>query len=319
MKNIQDRKSVIDEIEKLLLTKLVTNEESTIDRNKLVETYMLGGREAIEKVAKSLDWIYFRVTLGELKAHYFLSHYYLPILEKLDLDQNNWWYIEKYDEGGVHLRIRILATLEQLNDILLLEKHIKAVKGVKHVNRLIYEPELRIFGGKNGLELAHDFFSADSKFITKWYEIREGNLSGLKGLSLFFIRKLLVSSYLDPFEQWDVWNNIYSQRCYIPDENLNLDYFNNWLGKIYQIEEEHIDNLFPTKQEQECIKNYLNFLNDFGKRLYTDYQNGEIQRGVRAFLSAVILFHWNRIGLDYYTQAGISRALMLKQDPLTNK
>ena len=75
----------------------------------------------------------------------------------------------------------------------------------------IYEPETAAFGGHPGIDIAHEFFCADSRAIITMLNSNDTAL-GRRGLSLLLCATLMRAAHLEWYEQGDVWHRITHDR-----------------------------------------------------------------------------------------------------------
>ncbi len=310
---------LIDVIEKSVQEKLTEEfleyDESTIH---LLEAYVTAGRRELEKLSKREHWLYVRILLEETDVLDFIGKMIVPFIHSNDEIQS-WWFLQKADHRGVHIRLRFKCEPTKEEHIFqMLKDTLHQDKRTLELQNIVYEPEVALFGGETGIMLAHDYFRADSEFITQWYHLRrdKDGLKTIQALSIYFIRTLMSATHMDAFEKWDCWTKVYSHRNHIPDESLYIESCQQWLKKVLRIEENHLTQLYQSEEDLQCLQLYQSFLTEFGQTLYDAYHAGELDRGVREFIAGIIIFHWNRLGLSYYHQALLSRSLMLRLDPL---
>lgn len=115
------------------------------------------------------------------------------------------------------------------------------------------------------------------------------------------------ASGLDQFEQGDTWAKV----CQFRPTNGNMpadagDKFNAAVQRLMEAD---------TRPDTAIRAGTLGHVNEWliaferaGKVIRTLANDGILTRGLRAVTAHHIIFHWNRIGLPYQTQANIAHA-----------
>jgi thiopeptide-type bacteriocin biosynthesis protein len=273
--------------------------------------------QRLEAAAGEEWWLYFRVpcTVEEINSLIAgtVRTYMLELEESGAITR--WWWLCKSDFLGPHIRLRLqlsrAPTPQGEADITTKLESLLT----RRLFNVPYEPEIGLFGGETGLQLAHESFHMDSVFLANWFSIHDKPNHLSSGLSVALLHALLAGAKLDAFEQWDVWRWIVNRRPVNDDSQLHIEEILPQLRRIMQAESAEVWRLFPAK-EQALLGTYANYLRDLGHELYTSHMIGQLTRGLRAVAGAIILFHWNRAGIDVIQQARISRALMSILEPV---
>lgn len=256
------------------------------------------------------DWIYFRVAIASDEDR---NRLVTDIGAELRRNATRfricgWWWLNKTDLHGIAIRLRVWLPPEQkagckkwLQELMKLWGH--------EVTTLIYEPELRLFGGSAGMELAHKHFCADSEFVSRWLQQRDRitQFAIPPGLSLALVIRFLGACRLDVFECWDVFDRVEDKRAFpdaIGHDTANAD------SVVAKIIASRFTNFVEAygPQEGALLKPYGAFLDDLGSKISKAYFAGALDCGVREFLVPIILFHWNRAGFPAATQYGLAAA-----------
>jgi protein-L-isoaspartate(D-aspartate) O-methyltransferase len=161
----------------------------------------------------------------------------------------------------------------------------------------VYEAETFRFGGLAGMAIAHHLFDHDSQATLQYETLSQDSRLGLSRdlFSLFQVNDLLAHSLEDRAEIWDVWqnlahtlgasdahNSISAQKCVRVSEAITLaPAFKDKLSS------EATELLDRVTQDNERVAQQLRDI----------VSAGRLKVGLRAWLRAAIVFHWNRLGL----------------------
>ena len=150
----------------------------------------------------------------------------------------------------------------------------------------IYEPEAHRFGGEVGMEIAHDHFNLDSDIILA-YELAGEEIKQALSPQLFSLLRMQAFFTLcvdDQAEVWDVWKQLESllnagnsdsqKMSSVAPENMN--------------EEAH--HLIVEAQEKDAM---------VARLLRSAQISCSLNIGIRQWLVAASVFHWNRMGFTY--------------------
>ena len=177
-------------------------------------------------------------------------------------------------------------------------------------SRVPYEPESARFGGETGMDLAHDWFEADSLawFRFEGLELRGENALPRDILSLGVLNHLFSSTVLDEAETWDVWHRLALKHEVPPAEAAALAPSVPVIG---------IDSL--TEQAGPVEKEILDLYERANLRLANGLglaaQESRLGIGRREMLATLALFHWNRYGLAPATRQAIIGPMLKALDP----
>lgn len=254
-------------------------------------------------------WLYLRVPLPAAAVDSFIATKLAPCLLQISGNQSiqGWWWLFKHDSCGSALRLRIRAKegapLDANAIVRTCSGHLECQLTV-----LRYEPELRLFGGRSGMRMAHDQFMSEGKFLVEWVTENGPRFPLIPhGLSLALILKLLRASGLDSFECWDVFDKICTKRPALAIHQPLIGNFREFARKILNCGPEDVVSLYGPANAR-LLNHYLDFLDSFGKTLSRCYYKGDLVCGLREFLVPVILFHWNRIGMSGIEQLAVAHS-----------
>jgi thiopeptide-type bacteriocin biosynthesis protein len=258
----------------------------------------------------SPQWLYFRVGLNSAQDA-------KPIVSEIGSYlrrfvgngcARGWWWLVKGDPYGPALRVRVQFA-EQAPAAFSKGFEQKLAELGLESRTLAYEPELRLFGGTRGMELAHWHFFADSDFMSCWMASSEPESAYAipEGLSLALIFRLLKASRLDLFECWDVFDRVESKRSLLRLEPETARGFEVLVQKIMSTAPSDLIQLYQGERA-ESLKKHFALLDELGEEISKAYFAGALECGIREFLVPIILFHWNRAGYSAATQLGLSAA-----------
>jgi thiopeptide-type bacteriocin biosynthesis protein len=210
-----------------------------------------------------------------------------------------WWFLRKHPCW----RIRIAgpgpnpaaALLGQLAD-----DHV-----IDCWQRAIYEPEEYAFGGPAGMSTAHGLFCADSRGVLAYARTASPPI-GRREMSLLLISALLDAAGLDWFERGDVFAKVARMRPSPPEgSEVKLAQLTTQLRVLTAVPT--AETLTSIGLSPLCMP-WLGSFTDAGRALYQAAGSGVLERGLRAVLAHVVIFHWNRLGLAAVTQGILARA-----------
>lgn len=256
------------------------------------------------------DWIYFRLGISPEQNWKTLVMLVGTCLRARAADFHiaGWWWLNKHDPCGPALRVRIQMPPACKEDFA--EWFATRLSALGCAARtLVYEPELRLFGGPVGMKLAHCQFCIDSDFLSHWLLNDPATSAHVipEGISVALVLRLLSASGLDPFECWDVFDRLHDKRAFVKLEEEGILRFETVLKKVLGSGLNRLTKLYGAPQS-ELLTRHIAALDQLGKEISRSYFNGELDCGIRQFLVPVILFHWNRAGYSGATQCGLAVA-----------
>ena len=287
--------------------------EPFLDSGTVAERLLAAGRRELDRAAEPERWLYYRFPLEDAaEARRLVAHRIGPCLRDAAADHavGGWWWLQKHEAEGWHLRLRVAAERDYTGRA---EAEIAA--GLERslarpITTVEYEPELALFGGTEGLRLAHEFFAADSDFLARWFAADPDGVHSQQepGMSVIIAQHLLRSAGLDAFERWDVWLRIRAMRAQIPVEALHAESATEWGRKLVRVDVTRFPTLFPGTRG-EILREHLDAVGELAQRARERFAAGALECGLRRGLAAMVLFHWNRLNLSAFLQARISFAL----------
>jgi protein-L-isoaspartate(D-aspartate) O-methyltransferase len=172
----------------------------------------------------------------------------------------------------------------------------------------IYEMETHAFGGRAGMELAHQLFHTDSAAILGHLadtQTRALIHSNRAELSILLCSLLLRGAGLDWYEQGDVWARVSAHRAFSPAAGRGHPRARRALRRLLTADTGPGSVLINNGPLAPC-KDWAAAFDHTGRRLRRLSDDGTLDRGLRAVLAHHILFHWNRVGLPSDTQGALA-------------
>lgn len=170
-----------------------------------------------------------------------------------------------------------------------------------------YEAERVRFGGMRGLDLAHDWFDADSLNWMRFEPLasRRGNRLGRDVLSLGVLNHLFLAVLRDEAEVWDVWCRLAAQH------GIPLDTAADRTPPVT------VDSLMELAEpaEREILAAYEQANLEAAVAFDRAAREGGLTAGPREILATMALFHWNRFGLSAEERIRIVAPMLRALDP----
>jgi thiopeptide-type bacteriocin biosynthesis protein len=287
--------------------------EPFLDSGTVAERLLAAGRRELDRAAEPERWLYYRFPLEDAaEARRLVALRVGPCLRQAAAGHavGGWWWLQKHEPEGWHLRLRVGVERDYAGRA---EAEIAAkLEGAlgRPITTVAYEPELALFGGTDGLRLAHEFFAADSEFLARWFAADPDGVHSQQepGMSVILAQHLLRSAGLDAFERWDVWLRIRAMRAQIPVEALHGESAIGWALKLARVDVTQLPTLYPGVRAQ-ILGEHLDAVGAIARRARERFAAGALECGLRRGLAAMVLFHWNRLNLSAFLQARISFAL----------
>ncbi|MBP2323800.1 thiopeptide-type bacteriocin biosynthesis protein [Kibdelosporangium banguiense] len=274
------------------------------DLDDAVQTYQAAGLAALELRAER-TWYQVRVRFPDWSAAEAVGATMLgPSLDRLRADGAvaGWWFLRKHPCW----RLRLLGAdteavsrvLDELSDTGVIERWWPTV----------YEPETAAFGGLTGMDTVHDLFCADSAGVLD-YLCQEAPGLGRRELSILLLSGLMRAAGLDTFECGDVFDRVGRLRPAPTDaDTARISKLADNVRVLLSIPDLADSELFTSGGPVAHAAPWLAALRASGERLGHDAADGHLDRGLRAILTHVVIFHWNRFGLAATSQGILVRA-----------
>ncbi|URM97387.1 thiopeptide-type bacteriocin biosynthesis protein [Actinomadura madurae] len=221
-----------------------------------------------------------------------------------------WWFLRKHPCWRLRLRSPVAPdpSTEAPEQIARLFTELTETRVINQWRPAIYEPEYAAFGGATAMEIVHDLFCADSRGVLEYAREDSPNI-GRRELSIVLVHALLHGAGLDWFEMGDVLHRVARLRPYPPSTSLDaVDGLTCSVRTLIHIAAQNTDPKLTLKDRSESATAWRGAFRTAGRRLDAAAAHGRLDRGLRAVLSHVIIFHWNRLGLSATTQGILARA-----------
>lgn len=272
---------------------------SAVELADAAQMYQAGGIAALERRADS-EWYQLAIEFADRSASETVGATRLkPRLDRLQTQGaiKGWWFLRK--PPGWRLRLR--AADREAVDLAFGE--LAEGCSITRWWSTLYEPETFAFGGPDGTEIVHDLFYADSRGVLD-YARHEAPGMGRRELSLLLINILLREAGLDWFERGDVFSRVAEIR---PAPSAG-----NTSGLAPQV---RTLLQMPQQADRALLAGSMTFAEPWlaaygaaGHRLGQTAARGRLDRGLRAVLTHVLIFHWNRFGFSAATQGVLAHA-----------
>jgi thiopeptide-type bacteriocin biosynthesis protein len=274
------------------------------DLDDAVRTYQAAGLAALERRAEDA-WYQVRVQFTDWAAAETVGVTTLgPALDRLRADGAvaGWWFLRKHPCW----RLRLLRA-----DIAAVDRVLDELTGTGVIARwwpTVYEPETAAFGGPAGMDTVHDLFCADSAGVLDYLRQDTPGL-GRRELSILLLSGLMRAAGLDAFECGDVFNRVARLRP-APSEadTARFDTLVDNVRVLLSIPDLADSTLFTPDGPVAHAAPWLTAFGTMGRQLGHDAAEGHLDRGLRAILTHVVVFHWNRFGLSATSQGILASA-----------
>jgi thiopeptide-type bacteriocin biosynthesis protein len=161
-----------------------------------------------------------------------------------------------------------------------------------------YEPEQHLFGGPTGMVLAHRQFNRDAGIALRYEALPQDDRDRLPDylFSLAVLNDLFNRGVDDQGEVWDVWHRLRQARDVLPLPDPALD---SQLAGVQAIAEQvpGVLERLPDSIQQLLLES-REANEQTAQELRAASGAGRLVIGPRAWLMAVCIFNWNRLGLD---------------------
>lgn len=274
------------------------------DLDEALQVYQAAGLAALERRAER-DWYQVHVQFSDWSTAEAVGAAQLgPRLDRLQTGGAlaGWWFLRKHPCWRLRLHGADTAAVDEALDKL-------TVAGV--IARwwpTVYEPETVAFGGPAGIAAAHDLFCADARGVLD-YARRDAPGLGRRELSVLLLSGLLRAAGLDGFECGDVFYKVAQLRPTPADADAaRIEQLAGNVCTLLSIPDLPNSALFASGGPVAHAAPWLAAFQTAGRQLGDAAAQGHLYRGIRAILTHVLIFHWNRLGLSASSQGVLARA-----------
>ncbi len=213
-----------------------------------------------------------------------------------------WWFLRKHPCWRLRLHEASTTAVNRLLD------ELTATGATARWWPTIYEPEIAAFGGTTGMDTVHDLFCADSRGVLDYVRHETPGL-GRRELSILLISGLFQAAGLDAFERGDVFDRVAQLRpAPTAADATRIEQLAGNVRVLLAIPDLSTSELFDRGGPVAHAASWLAAFQAAGQRLGTSAAQGHLERGLRAVLTHVVIFHWNRFGLSATSQSVLARA-----------
>ncbi|HEX6356060.1 thiopeptide-type bacteriocin biosynthesis protein [Actinophytocola sp.] len=274
------------------------------DLDDAVQIYQAAGLAALEHRAEHA-WYQVRVQFPDWSTAETVGAARLgPALDQLDAEGAvaGWWFLRKHPCW----RLRFLgADTTTVNHLL---EELTDSGAIARWWPTVYEPETAAFGGPAGTATIHDLFCADSRGVLDYLRHDTPGL-GRRELSILLLIGLMRAAGLDAFECGDVFDRVTRLRPTPVEADIaRNDQLADKVGVLLSIPNLADSELFIPGGPVAHAAPWLAAFHTAGRQLGDAAAHGHLDRGLRAILTHVVIFHWNRFGLSATSQSILARA-----------
>lgn len=270
--------------------------------DEAVQTYHAAGLAALEQRAEQA-WYQVNVEFSDWSAAEAVGANQLGArLTHLQAcgELGTWWFLRKHPCWRLRLRDPdVVAVNRQLDELTM-------TGGIARWWRTTYEPETAAFGGTNGMDTIHDLFCRDSRGVLDYVRHERPGI-GRRELSILLISGLFQAAGLDAFERGDVFARVALLRP-SPADGTRIERLAENVRVLLSVPDLSTSGLFSPGEPAAHAGPWLAAFQNAGRQLGTTAARGRLNRGLRAVLAHVLIFHWNRFGLSAASQSVLARA-----------
>jgi thiopeptide-type bacteriocin biosynthesis protein len=274
------------------------------DLHEALQAYQAAGLAALERRVEK-QWYQLHVQFPDWNtAEAACASRLGPRLDQLQTGGAlaGWWFLRKHPCWRLRLHAVDATAVDHVLD------ELTAAGVLTRWWPTIYEPETTAFGGPGGMHAIHDLFYADSRGVLDYARRRAPGL-GRRELSILLINGLLHAAGLDWFERGDVFDRVAHLRPAPPEaDTVRIDALTMNMRTLLAVPAQADSALFALGGPATFAAPWRAAFIATGHRLAEAAARGRLDRGLRAILTHVLIFHWNRFGLSATTQAILARA-----------
>lgn len=285
-------------------TTATTSRLDPADLDDAVRTYQAAGLAALEQHAEHA-WYQVRVQFPDWLAADAVGAARLgPRLDRLHSEGTvaGWWFLRKHPCWRLRLSGVDTTAVNHVLDELI------DTGAIARWWPTVYEPETAAFGGPTGMDTVHDLFCADSRGVLDYLRHDAPGL-GRRELSILLLSGLMRATGLDGFECGDVFDRVARLRpTPAAADTVRIDQLADTVRVLLSIPDLPASELFTPGGPVAHAAPWLTAFRAAGRRLGAAAADGRLERGLRAILTHVVIFHWNRLGLSAASQGILARA-----------
>jgi thiopeptide-type bacteriocin biosynthesis protein len=285
------------------------------DLHEAAYVYQAAGVAALEQRAER-EWLQVRIQFADWNAAEELgAGVLLPRLDQLEQTGaiTGWWFLRKYPFWRI--RVRGVGPCTPAQSVAPVLDELAAAGHIQPWQPTIYEPEVAAFGGGVGVNAAHSLFCADSRGVLEYVSHPTPGL-GRREMSMLLCAAMMRAAGLDSFECGDVFDRVTRLRPRLTAEAApKIEKLAADVGRLLRVPVSADSALFAPGAPAHQTRPWLNAFEAAGRTLGEAAASGTLERGLRAILTHIVIFHWNRLGLSATQQSILARAATLASLP----
>lgn len=272
---------------------------------ELADRYSAAGRTVLEPGAE--NWVQINLAFPDYSAaENAMLDAVWPALRRLDIDR--WWFVRKRPHWRLRLHPAANTTTVGLLDQVaaafepILRRRIIVTWSIAH-----YEPETTAFGGARGMAAVHDIFHADSNGYLEFRKASRNNPAQSPDpalVSLLITTHMFRAAGIEATEHGDIWARVAEQRPPVTSgsELASLT------AKAATARRVDLRQLTATDPRFSPAEGWAMNLDECGHSIGELWHAGAIDAGIRGILARIVIFHWNRIGIQVRQQSLLATA-----------
>ena len=216
------------------------------------------------------------------------------------------------------MRLRFRARREQLLPEIESFLDEKAAAGaLDRWRHRLYDSETHRFGGEIGIDIAHEFFTAESLLVLGYLRasLRGDARLSRQQISLFLLLELFERVVEGRWELWDIWCKMELVDRIPPlsaevlaTARLEAERAGSAVGSLLRDRDEVLATAAPI--ERELLDVFRPQVERVADRLRTARDDGQLLYGLRSILPSWVVFHWNRMGFSSAEQCSTSLVMI---------
>jgi thiopeptide-type bacteriocin biosynthesis protein len=261
-----------------------------------LDTYLRVYSAAAQNAHETPTWIQLNVALrrgegGPQQSARILFRQLLPVLRGLRKrgTEVKFFFVRKPPD--IRLRFQAVAADEKLMPCLAtLFADLLSSGVVVSAVRSVYEPEARVFGGSEAMDVVHSYFHEDTMEWVAWDQLQsQDRRIPTEQLCTAVMNNLFGQILEGHAEIWDAWQSL-----------AELTRGAKRLGDVLVAGGESLQDLSRVAglQERRVLKNFAKANRMFAESARKVWESGRLELGLRNLLVRVAMFHCNRFGLD---------------------
>ncbi|MBI2568100.1 MAG: hypothetical protein HYV63_13810 [Candidatus Schekmanbacteria bacterium] len=291
----------------------------------LTERFIAGGLDRVARASDELGWVQIGLIVSPQASAEAIGHSsLLAVVSRWQGEGliRRFWFMRK--PPGFRLRFEVPAEredeLRRAVEDLVRDLIASGACGGHELG--IYDPEVFQFGGEAGLEVAHDWFAADSLLCLEYLRERAGGRAAPAPMvmGLMVTHHLFRGVCLDDWEAWDCWRrmDLAGRRPPVFEDTRPE------VEKRHRAVRARLAALVAAHRE---LPNRLG--GELGRMLGQWYEanrrataglaaaakRGELLYGPRLIVPWMAIFHWNRLGLAIVDQHSLVYQMQALLDP----